>query len=296
MIYSIPELHHIVTINDVEDSCKLCIHETYFTATTYKVILVFDNTTYDIKYILKMKGFSKHTVRSCIFDNGDLIVGYRENQLIVWESTGFNEVFSTTTNSDIINVCYDNFNSLLYIAESEMITIYQTPSYVRLYSRDIRQTNFVKLSNNGKILATDNAIYEIDYSNSTIKELLVKIASLQLENEKLNLLLSTKEKKSENYSDDILYKIINGQNLPQTLSELRNVETTLKNVLARIEVKKVEVMVKIKDKICCLCMDKQTNIAFSPCGHICVCFRCGEEINQCPLCRSKIQLKVKVFI
>lgn len=36
---------------------------------------------------------------------------------------------------------------------------------------------------------------------------------------------------------------------------------------------------------CVVCKDNEINSVF-PCGHLCVCFRCGINLNKCPICRQ----------
>lgn len=38
---------------------------------------------------------------------------------------------------------------------------------------------------------------------------------------------------------------------------------------------------------CCCCMDAQVNTQF-PCGHRCLCLRCAQMVNTCPLCRQPV--------
>uniref|UniRef100_A0A914HN67 RING-type domain-containing protein n=1 Tax=Globodera rostochiensis TaxID=31243 RepID=A0A914HN67_GLORO len=39
-------------------------------------------------------------------------------------------------------------------------------------------------------------------------------------------------------------------------------------------------------KTCVICLDKERDIAFSPCGHLGVCQRCSERTKSCPVCRN----------
>jgi len=50
---------------------------------------------------------------------------------------------------------------------------------------------------------------------------------------------------------------------------------------------------------CIVCMGEEKDTLFLPCGHYCVCFKCGDEIKkgmkQCPICRSIVQSVTKVY-
>ena len=47
-------------------------------------------------------------------------------------------------------------------------------------------------------------------------------------------------------------------------------------------------------------MDKPKDTVFIPCGHVCSCEECGEKIIEdskiCPICKSVISSKHKVYI
>lgn len=59
--------------------------------------------------------------------------------------------------------------------------------------------------------------------------------------------------------------------------------------------------------MCCVCMDRQGDIVLVPCGPVCMCQQCGEQLfpkgggrkgrsfvgEWCPLCRQAVQTVVK---
>lgn len=50
------------------------------------------------------------------------------------------------------------------------------------------------------------------------------------------------------------------------------------------------------DKKCVICLDKDYNIVFLPCSHLCVCDICSEKIKICPMCRNEATDKMTVFL
>jgi len=50
----------------------------------------------------------------------------------------------------------------------------------------------------------------------------------------------------------------------------------------------------MEQNLCIICMDKQKNSVFVPCGHECVCHPCGDKFMRqaasklCPLCRDRV--------
>ncbi len=47
---------------------------------------------------------------------------------------------------------------------------------------------------------------------------------------------------------------------------------------------------------CCICMDNKRNTLFYPCKHVGACDICASIIQDCPLCRQKIETTETVFI
>ena len=51
--------------------------------------------------------------------------------------------------------------------------------------------------------------------------------------------------------------------------------------------------------LCCICIQKPSSDAFMPCGHVCTCSGCAEELvdrgARCPLCRKTITGHMEIF-
>ena len=45
---------------------------------------------------------------------------------------------------------------------------------------------------------------------------------------------------------------------------------------------------------CIICLKQYPNITFISCGHICLCDKCSQKINKCPICRSNGD-KIKLY-
>ncbi|NWU89663.1 LRSM1 ligase, partial [Upupa epops] len=50
-----------------------------------------------------------------------------------------------------------------------------------------------------------------------------------------------------------------------------------------------------KKSECVVCMEQETQMIFLPCGHICCCQTCCEQLHTCPLCRKDIAQRIRVF-
>ncbi|XP_038020809.2 E3 ubiquitin-protein ligase LRSAM1 isoform X3 [Anas platyrhynchos] len=46
---------------------------------------------------------------------------------------------------------------------------------------------------------------------------------------------------------------------------------------------------------CVVCMEREAQTVFLPCGHVCCCQTCCEQLRACPLCRKDITQHVRIF-
>ncbi|XP_028671287.1 E3 ubiquitin-protein ligase XIAP [Erpetoichthys calabaricus] len=54
---------------------------------------------------------------------------------------------------------------------------------------------------------------------------------------------------------------------------------------------------KLQDeKLCKVCLAKDSIIVFIPCGHLVTCHECSARVRNCPICRSPIESKIKTYI
>jgi baculoviral IAP repeat-containing protein 2/3 len=51
---------------------------------------------------------------------------------------------------------------------------------------------------------------------------------------------------------------------------------------------------QLKDqRLCKICMDRELEITFIPCGHLVTCEQCAQPLKKCPICRKLIKSHVK---
>ncbi|XP_078612898.1 baculoviral IAP repeat-containing protein 7-like isoform X2 [Branchiostoma floridae x Branchiostoma japonicum] len=54
---------------------------------------------------------------------------------------------------------------------------------------------------------------------------------------------------------------------------------------------------RLREERCCkVCMDREVELVFLPCGHYACCVPCGEGMQECPMCRACVESKVKVYM
>jgi len=47
---------------------------------------------------------------------------------------------------------------------------------------------------------------------------------------------------------------------------------------------------------CVVCFDNDISIVFGPCGHACCCEECSTRLSDCPVCRTRIDTKMRFFL
>ena len=46
---------------------------------------------------------------------------------------------------------------------------------------------------------------------------------------------------------------------------------------------------------CSICMENICTNVLIPCGHVCTCTQCGQQINRCPICREPFERRQALF-
>ena len=76
--------------------------------------------------------------------------------------------------------------------------------------------------------------------------------------------------------------------------ELLQLEETVQAVSLKMK-KEQERRKGEENQDCCICLENKKDVVFNPCGHYVCCTQCSSSLNICPLCRTKIDGKIKVY-
>ena len=83
--------------------------------------------------------------------------------------------------------------------------------------------------------------------------------------------------------------------IPQPVAEGR-ARAELHDERVAIVVEDSKVSADDDEGLCIICFEAPSSHILIPCGHQCVCQSCMDKVlNECPICRAAVDLKVKVF-
>lgn len=67
----------------------------------------------------------------------------------------------------------------------------------------------------------------------------------------------------------------------------------------QLEEEKALMVAKVQEyeeaQLCVVCLDKNRAVMFNPCGHLCCCAGCAQQMTTCPLDNAEIESKRDVF-
>ena len=65
---------------------------------------------------------------------------------------------------------------------------------------------------------------------------------------------------------------------------------------AKLKILRHETETLYLNSICWNCFKNPRNILTLPCGHLCLCVRCSERVDKCPICEKEIRQTVKTYL
>lgn len=51
----------------------------------------------------------------------------------------------------------------------------------------------------------------------------------------------------------------------------------------------------LPDDHCCICLQRKKTHAFAPCYHMCTCEQCCSRLNSCPICRTVVISRHRIY-
>ena len=88
----------------------------------------------------------------------------------------------------------------------------------------------------------------------------------------------------------------------ENITFLNSKENMIGNFSSVLKIQDTDEIIGIKDEEnyeCRICLSNNTNVCIIPCGHLCLCGGCSEELlsrdDKCPICRKKIWSLFRVY-
>ena len=100
------------------------------------------------------------------------------------------------------------------------------------------------------------------------------------------------------------YKLLSINKKIYEIQDLNNFNYSIKicnDICKKAKIIKKEIKIinqEIKeDELCLICMAEKKNMAFIPCGHLCMCEGCSKkyEDDKCIMCRKEFSISYKIF-
>jgi hypothetical protein len=120
---------------------------------------------------------------------------------------------------------------------------------------------------------------------------------LEAKLESLNSQLRMRETDVKSLQEQVLALNGNAEDLKTVSSRmLTQILQALRHTVVKIQTE----MERRKDlgssDLCVVCMESKKTILIMPCNHLCLCFECSRSVSdKCPMCRSPVENKIKVF-
>lgn len=105
---------------------------------------------------------------------------------------------------------------------------------------------------------------------------------------------ATKQHVHKNYANCVKYEFMLDVSMVEDLQFV-----TLKAINPDVYLERKTKTTKKEEKdglMCVVCMEPKVDTLLEPCKHLCCCALCANCVPKCPVCRSKIENRTKIYI
>jgi baculoviral IAP repeat-containing protein 7/8 len=80
------------------------------------------------------------------------------------------------------------------------------------------------------------------------------------------------------------------------LGDREEPKTSIEHTVRKSDNKKQSKEVECSDYLCTVCLSNKLEVLYQPCRHIASCVSCALNLKDCPVCRTKIESFIHVFL
>ena len=202
------------------------------------------------------------------------------NNFSIYGNNNTNSIYNSNININNGNI---NINNSIYYNNKYNNTNYNY--YNNNYNNNTNNNNFNRININNNIYNNNN------YTNTN-----------NVNNNIYNNNNYTNNNNTNNNNKNNQFSIFNNNpdNDNDSMALRNNNKNNVKNNNVEDKQKEKESNDKDEDeddsKKCVICLEEDKCILLMPCKHVCCCEGCSNDVNKCPICRNKIESKIKIFL
>lgn len=178
----------------------------------------------------------------------------------------------------------------------------------KIKSKKKKMTNLKKLSTIYKKSAEehDELLTNIRFHKRQVKDLDEENQKIKLQISKQETLLTTipdlqdlnSRMQDQLRSRDAEIDRLLGKNIENLeLSECFELYNVMNDVVKKLQSEVVDKSDRFQSLAkCVICMENGRCIILQPCGHFCMCERCGNTVCVCPVCRGSIRERIRALV
>jgi hypothetical protein len=103
------------------------------------------------------------------------------------------------------------------------------------------------------------------------------------------------QQQNDNVAPQLKTQMDQVQQLKPQMDPAHDQVQQLKTQIEQLQTKLQTLEFKKEPDTCVACLERNRDVAFQPCGHKVICQSCGNNLLECPICRTQKQGLLRIF-